>query len=284
MMGGSASHKAMAAKDVVAAALWENPHRRKNTILAPDLSAEVIHVSILGVMTGAERTSLDVPETIHIAELKGYIMDALGVKRRNQRLLKGSTVLSDEQTLLSIGSPSELLMIELQWKCEEDTFKEGDLVQLHYDGNHVCENMLAKGLKWIPGINDMLGRTFDVRKVSPECVWLPAPEDGKDRWIAFPNEVMRKAQTPKVGDIVKMNESRAVVKHSFTSCGYAWHHLMEGMLGKEFRVLALHGIRDDTCIIALPSPDGSQGGKWYFPMSVVTPVTAEDEDVVRKVD
>ena len=45
---------------------------------------------------------------------------------------------------------------------------------------------------------------------------------------------------------------------------------MRGMLGKEHRLLAVF----DDGIIALPSPDGSQDGKWswkkgYFHKSVV---------------
>ena len=39
------------------------------------------------------------------------------------------------------------------------------------------------------------------------------------------------------------------------------------MLGKEFPVLEVVG----NGIIALPSPDGSFSGKWYFHTSVVRP-------------
>ena len=46
---------------------------------------------------------------------------------------------------------------------------------------------------------------------------------------------------------------------------------MKGMLGKQFPVLAI--VNDN--IIALPSPDGSQDGKWYFPVSVVTKETGK---------
>ena len=37
------------------------------------------------------------------------------------------------------------------------------------------------------------------------------------------------------------------------------------MLGKKFKVLEI--LEDD--IIAIPSPDGSQDGKYYFPKSVL---------------
>jgi len=250
----------------------------------PDLSGKVIHIEIKSAITGVEIISLDVPETIHIAGLKNHVHKAIGVIRPNQRFILAGAVLSDEQTLLSIGSPTELLLVQLQWKREEEIFAEGDMVQLQYDGNHVCDKLLANDLEWIPGINDMLSRTFEIKQISTEHVWLPAPLDCKDRFIAFPKDVVRKGVSLAVGDVVMLNSSKSVVEHSFRSCGYVWHHLMKGMLGKEFRVLALKGSYGGNGIVALPSPDGSQDGKWYFPMSVVTSVTAENEDVVRKVD
>lgn len=249
-----------------------------------DLSGNVIHITIRSAISGVEIASIDVPETIHIAGMKSYVMDATGVQRSSQRFIHGSTVLSDEQTLLSIGSPTELMMVELMWKRDEEVFVEGDLVQLHYDGNHVYDNLVANQLTWTPGINDMLSRTFDIKKVDNGLVWLPAPVESKDRFIAFPNDVVRKTCMLAKGDIVRMNSSKKVVEHSFRTCGYVWHHLMNGMLGKEFPVLDIKGSYGGNGIIALPSPDGSQDGKWYFPLSVVTNVAAEMEEVVRKVD
>ena len=40
---------------------------------------------------------------------------------------------------------------------------------------------------------------------------------------------------------------------------------MRSMLGKKLKVLAVL----ENGIIALPSPDGSQNGKWYFLKSVI---------------
>ena len=69
----------------------------------------------------------------------------------------------------------------------------------------------------------------------------------------------------KIGDLVILSESESTVKESFDRTNYAWNDKMKNMLGKEWRVLAvLQG-----GMIALPSPDGSQDGKWYFHRSVV---------------
>ena len=49
---------------------------------------------------------------------------------------------------------------------------------------------------------------------------------------------------------------------------------MKGMLGKSFTILET-GVWGDDNLIALPSPDGSQNGKWYFPRSVLKIVTGK---------
>ena len=57
------------------------------------------------------------------------------------------------------------------------------------------------------------------------------------------------------------------VKQKLRQSGYRWDDQMIGMLGKEFKILAV-GHLSNSNIIALPSPDGSQDGKWYFPYTV----------------
>merc|ERR1712228_805836 len=110
-------------------------------------------------------------------------------------------------------------------------------------------------------------------------VGLPSPDlNARHPLVYFPYSVVRKGETLAQGDIVQLNSSRDVVKHSFASCGYCWDRLMDGMLGKEFPILEM----TSTGIIALPSPDGSQAGKWYFPVSVVKRVTGDHEEIVRK--
>ena len=75
-------------------------------------------------------------------------------------------------------------------------------------------------------------------------------------------------------DIIILSSSESTVKQSFENMkfkDYIWNDLMRGMLGKQFPVLdVLNGN-----VIALPSSDGSQDGKWYFPISVVQKVTGK---------
>ena len=78
------------------------------------------------------------------------------------------------------------------------------------------------------------------------------------------------------GDIVILSSSEHSVKQSFENLSYGgtrlvWDDKMVEMLGKRFRVLDILGRN----IIALPSPDGSQDGKWYFNARVVAKVTGK---------
>ena len=53
---------------------------------------------------------------------------------------------------------------------------------------------------------------------------------------------------------------------------------MKGMLGKRFPIL---DILEDGDIIALPSPDGSQYGKWYFPKRVLKIVPGKTRSKIQ---
>merc|ERR1712176_1589329 len=110
-------------------------------------------------------------------------------------------------------------------------------------------------------MNDMLGRTFQVRNVLPGIVELPSPDaDDSHNSVKFPNSVIRSTQEiVRKGDVVKMLSSEDAVRISFNSCGYRWDTLMKGMLGQEYPILE----ETRKGIIALPSPDGSQNGKCY---------------------
>ena len=77
-----------------------------------------------------------------------------------------------------------------------------------------------------------------------------------------------------VGDIVTLSTSASDVRNSFNNLwtilssrrtGLGWNNLMYNMLGKKYSVLGIYA----NNVIALPSPDGSQNGKWYFSKSVV---------------
>ena len=58
------------------------------------------------------------------------------------------------------------------------------------------------------------------------------------------------------------------VKSEFGLSNFRWDYQMRLMLGKKFPIVAIFDW--DPKIVALPSPDGSQDGKWYFPKSLVT--------------
>ena len=81
----------------------------------------------------------------------------------------------------------------------------------------------------------------------------------------MPNCIFFETGLLNIGDLVILSESESKVKESFYRTKYVWDDEMKYMLGKEWRVLAV--LKND--IIALPSPDGSQNGKWYFHRSVV---------------
>ena len=74
-----------------------------------------------------------------------------------------------------------------------------------------------------------------------------------------------------VGDLVTLSASKSAVKQSLAAHNYGWVDKMREMLGKNFKILEI--LRDG--IIALPSPNGQQGGKWYFHQDVVTKATGK---------
>ena len=70
----------------------------------------------------------------------------------------------------------------------------------------------------------------------------------------------------KVGDMVILSDDEHLVKSEFGLSNFRWDYQMRLMLGEKFPIVAIF----DPKTVALPSPDGSQGGKWYFPKSVIT--------------
>ena len=67
------------------------------------------------------------------------------------------------------------------------------------------------------------------------------------------------------GDKVILSSSESNIKEAFEKTNFVWNDKMQNMLGKKFKVLEVL----DNDIIAIPSPDGSQDGKYYFPKSVL---------------
>ena len=70
----------------------------------------------------------------------------------------------------------------------------------------------------------------------------------------------------KVGDMVILSDDEHLVKSEFGLSNFRWDYQMRLMLGEKFPIVAIL----DPKTIALPSPDGSQAGIWYFPKSLVT--------------
>lgn len=241
-----------------------------------------VHLSITKLVSGAEVAVLGVVPTSSAEDIKRILSERQGLPTTRLRLIYDNRVLDDQETLADLGVPSEIALVELQWKTDEETYETQDLVQLHHDGNVVFESLEATETKWMDEMNAMLGRTFQVKAVpSPGMVSLPSPVSSQtfeESLVTFPDSVVRKGEVLQQGDVVQMNTSQTVVEHSFFRAGYVWHPLMIGMLGKEFPILEM----TSKGIIALPSPDGSQNGKWYFPVSVVTKVSGEQEEVVFK--
>ena len=66
--------------------------------------------------------------------------------------------------------------------------------------------------------------------------------------------------------MVILSDDEHLVKSEFNLSNFIWDDQMRLMLGKKFPIVAIH----DPKTVALPSPDGSQAGKWYFPKSLVT--------------
>lgn len=229
---------------------------------------------------GEVLAALEVPASASVREVKRQLAERIGSSPAGFRLLAGHLVLSDGQVLRDLGPPTELTVVRLQWKSTEQSFRRGDLVQLHYDGNVVHDGLQSEGLPWTDAMNAMLGRTFAVQDSSAEGrVALPNPDPAHAGVpVVFPASVVRDGEELARGDIVRMLTSESAVRLSFRTVGYVWHDLMRGMLGREFPILEM----TSRGIIALPSPDGSQDGKWYFPVSVVSKVDAETENVIRR--
>jgi len=253
---------------------------------ADETTGEYVTISIMSFV-GVEILSLSVQSGISVRKLKLEVQAATEIHSSRQRFLHHNSVLEDSVTLESLGVPEFLTFVQLQWKTDEDDFDIGHLVQLHYDGNVVfdsLESVREKGIdqQWKPSMNDMLDRTFKiVKKPAPGIISLPDPdlESQRGSLVSFPESVVRKGEEMHQGDIVRMLSSKEAVLHSFSSSGYRWDDQMKGMLDKEFPILQM----TENGIIALPSPDGSQNGMWYFPVSVARRVSADHEHIVKRI-
>ena len=67
--------------------------------------------------------------------------------------------------------------------------------------------------------------------------------------------------------MVILSDDEDFVKSEFElSSILTWSDAMKLILGKKFPIVAIF----DHKTVALPSPDGQQNGKWYFPKSLIT--------------
>ena len=66
--------------------------------------------------------------------------------------------------------------------------------------------------------------------------------------------------------MVILSDDEHFVKSEFGLSNFRWNDQMRLMLGEKFPIVAII----DHKTIALPTPDGRQDGKWYFPKSLIT--------------
>ena len=65
---------------------------------------------------------------------------------------------------------------------------------------------------------------------------------------------------------MKLTDNLTFIQSEFSTVGYTWINEMNDMLGKVYEVLS----RPSDVVVALPSLNGQQNGKWYFPKTVVS--------------
>ena len=82
--------------------------------------------------------------------------------------------------------------------------------------------------------------------------------------------------TVELGQRVRVSSDALHVKRCFDAVQYQYSELMESMRGQEFEVICHARENQATNIVGLPSPDGSQDGVWYFPVTVLERPKATD--------
>ena len=75
--------------------------------------------------------------------------------------------------------------------------------------------------------------------------------------------------SPAVGERVRLTSDPEHLRRALESVDYSWSELMQPMAGTELEVLCDSRPNRGTNIVGLPSPDGSQGGVWYFPVTAL---------------
>ena len=82
----------------------------------------------------------------------------------------------------------------------------------------------------------------------------------------------------RLGQRVRLTRDAQHLARAFETVDYEWSELMEGMLGQEYKVLQCPPQSRSTQVVGLPSPDGSQDGVWFFPVTAIERADADSED------
>lgn len=107
-----------------------------------------------------------------------------------------------------------------------------------------------------------------------------------ERWTARvrvrPSEArlrcLDRAASPAVGERVRLSSDIKQLRRAMDTVDYRWSDLMAPMAGAEHEVLCLSRPNRGTNVVGLPSPDGSQGGVWYFPVTALERADGDDAD------
>ena len=80
---------------------------------------------------------------------------------------------------------------------------------------------------------------------------------------------MERSASPAVGERVRLSSDPKHLRRALETVDYRWSERMKPMAGTEVEVLCDSRPNRGTNIVGLPSPDGSQGGVWYFPVTAL---------------
>ena len=148
----------------------------------------------------------------------------------------------------------------------DDTLDQDPNDMPDYDPNTVePQKLVHSGHQLQKGINISSNNCYIPRSFLCTIIWL------------LSSKLFHFLETFKVGDVVILSNSEIKVRRSFEDTKYipgtryylVWNDEMRSMLGKKWDVLEVF----NNGIIGLPSPDGSQEGKWYFPDRVVVKIS-----------
>ena len=89
-------------------------------------------------------------------------------------------------------------------------------------------------------------------------------------------QCLPRTATVDVGQRVRISSDAQHVRRCFDLIQYEHSELMDDMCGQAFEVVCHARENRGTNMIGLPSPDGSQDGVWYFPVTVLDREAVKD--------